>query len=236
MKNVVTFLTLILLSGISVFSQVGINTDNSAPGPSAMLDVSSTNKGFLPPRMTTTQINAIATPAEGLTVYNTTIHRMMFFDGNGWQRTDGFHVGDNYAGGIIFYIDGTGQHGLIAAASDQSPSPWGCYGTFIGTSTDIGTGQANTTAIVNGCSEIGIAARVCDDLVLNGYSDWFLPSKDALNQLYLQKNVVGGFAEDGYWSSSNDDANHAWNQAFYDGSQYDNSKRNTLYVRAVRAF
>ena len=136
----------LLLSSV-MFAQVGINAGNSSPGPSAMLDVSSTNKGILPPRMTTPQMNAIASPAEGLVVYNTTIHHMMFFDRNGWQRIDGFHLGDSYAGGIIFYIDFTGQHGLISATTDQSTgAQWGCFGTFLGViSTAIGTGQANTT-------------------------------------------------------------------------------------------
>ena len=173
-----------------LLAQVGINTDSSNPDPSAGLDVNFNNKGFLPPRMSTTQISAIITPAEGLMVYNISIHSPVY-DGTGWKRTDGqFYIGASYGGGIIFYIDGTGQHGLISAITDQSTgAQWGCTGTFWGgTSTAIGTGQANTTIIVNGCSAIaGIAARICNDLVLNGYTDWFLPSLDELYQMYLQK-------------------------------------------------
>ena len=71
MKSIVIFLTLFLLIGISAFAQVSINTDNSAPDPSAMLDVKSTAKGLLAPRMTLAQRNAIYNPATGLTIYQT---------------------------------------------------------------------------------------------------------------------------------------------------------------------
>jgi hypothetical protein len=73
----------------------------------------------------------------------------------------------------------------FAGSGDTTGVTWGCDTTLIGgTSSGIGTGQANTTTIVNGCSQTGIAARICDDLVLNGYIDWFLPSMDELNQVY----------------------------------------------------
>jgi hypothetical protein len=149
-----------------------------------------------------------------------------------------FLIGQSYGGGIIFYIDGTGQHGLIAADCDQSTSAeWGCIGTSIpGTSTAIGTGQANTTAIITGCSTTGTAAQICNDLVLNGYNDWFLPSKDELNQMYQQKNLIGGFVNFLYWSSSEYSANYAWNQFLYNGLQYDYCKSSTYYVRAIRTF
>jgi hypothetical protein len=159
--------------------------------------------------------------------------------GNQVSFTTSFVIGQSYGGGIIFYIDGTNLHGLISATSDQSTSAsWGCYGTYIGwTFTGIGTGQVNTTAIVNGCTQAGIAARICDDLVLNGYSDWFLPSKGELNQMYFQKNVIGGFATNCYWSSSENDAYSAWYQCFSEGGQAAYFKENyTYYVRAVRAF
>jgi len=72
------------------------------------------------------------------------------------------------------------------------------------------------------------------DRPLNGYDDWFLPSKDELNLLYLQKGVVGGFAY--YWSSTEYGSYAAWYQYFGDGSQNGNSKFITLRVRADRAF
>jgi len=71
MKNIVTFLTMFLFIGISAFAQVSVNTDGSAPNSSAMLDVKSTTKGFLAPRMTLAQRDAITTPATGLAIYQT---------------------------------------------------------------------------------------------------------------------------------------------------------------------
>lgn len=161
--------------------------------------------------------------------------------------TTTFGIGYFYKGGIIFYLDGTNQHGLIAAPQDQSSSAeWGCSGTRIGCiSTDIGTGQANTTMIINGCSTTYIAARICYNLVLNGYDDWFLPSKDELNQMYLQKNSIGGLTISGenvwYWSSSecSDQGGdgYAWLESFIAGDQHLGDPKNLARnVRAVRAF
>jgi hypothetical protein len=149
-----------------------------------------------------------------------------------------FAIGQTYGGGVIFYLDGTGQHGLISATTDQiTAAPWGCMGTSIsGTSTAIGTGQANTTLIVNGCSEAGIAARICNDLVLNGYSDWFLPSKGELYEMYTERAAIGGFASFNYWSSSEYNANRAWFQNFLNGNQDNIGKDKAYHVRAVRAF
>jgi hypothetical protein len=148
-----------------------------------------------------------------------------------------FAIGQSYGGGIIFYIDGTGQHGLISSTSDQTSAPWGCYPNSICcTYTDIGTGQANTTAIITGCSTAGIAARICDDLVLNGYNDWFLPSKDELNQMLLQNAAIGSFSNGYYWSSSERSSSFAWDQLFVFGSQNYDLKSSTYYVRAIRAF
>jgi len=155
------------------------------------------------------------------------------------QSQVGITIGAHYGGGIVFYIDETGQHGLIAAATDQSRGQWGCTGTSIGgTGTVIGTGQANTKAIVNGCRTEGIAARICDDLILNGYNDWFLPSKDELNQMYIHQTVIGGFANHifAYWSSSEYDGSKAWFRSFYSGTRNITNKCDTVYVRAVRAF
>ncbi|MCC6599449.1 MAG: fibronectin type III domain-containing protein [Crocinitomicaceae bacterium] len=64
---------------------VGINPSGADPDQSAMIDVSSTSKGALMPRMTTAQRNAIATPAEGLQIFNTTTKCFEFFANGLWQ-------------------------------------------------------------------------------------------------------------------------------------------------------
>ncbi len=161
------------------------------------------------------------------------------------DNIDNLSVGDFYQGGIIAYFFQPGnpgyeanvRHGLIAAPYDQSSdAQWGCSGTLIGSSTGLGTGAANTAAIVAGCSEAGIAARICIDLVLNGYSDWFLHSRDELNTLFLNRASIGGFAGYYYWSSSENSSSYAWRQSFGNGIQDLGNKYYSRHVRAVRAF
>ena len=102
---------------------------------------------------------------------------------------------------------------------------------------DLGTGNANTLAIVNGCTTTNIAARICNDLVLNGYWDWYLPSHDELTWLYIYQDVVGGFADKSYLSSSEVDANTAWGRYFYSGTLFHLDKSITgFHVRAIRSF
>jgi len=148
--------------------------------------------------------------------------------------------GKAYRGGLIAYLNTSTGTGLIAAPVDQSTdAEWGCFGSLIGgTSAAIGTGQANTTLIVGGCPDAGIAARLCNDLFYGGYGNWFLPSKDELNELYQNLNVngLGGFSNGYYWSSTEFDALEAWRQNFSNGSQDQGFALDYEYVRAVRAF
>jgi hypothetical protein len=153
------------------------------------------------------------------------------------QTSPGYCIGGNYGGGIIFYIDNSGEHGLIAATSDfTADATWGCLGFPIGTSSGIGTGQANTTAIVTACNTEGIAARLCDNLIYNGYSDWFLPSADEIQQMYIHRSVIGGFASDWYWCSSEINNINANSKSFSGGSWGYTQKSVYAKVRAVRAF
>ena len=177
------------------------------------------------------------------------VHPSLFVDGANSE----VKIGDTYAGGLVFWLDGNGG-GLIAAPSDQSgAAEWGCYGTIMGANgTAIGTGYQNTIDIVNAnCSPYfsgnSIAADICANLTLGGYSDWFLPSKDELNEMYsnigqgnaLGLGNVGGFADSDsdYMSSTEIDAYNAWCQYFNNNGLQDyHDKIMTTYVRAVRAF
>lgn len=246
MKTLAFLISAMLLYSTTMFAQVGINADNSSPDASAMLDVKSTNKGFLAPRMTTTQRNAISLPVAGLSIYNTTKNCNETYNGSSWVSNT-HYIGENHGGGIVFYVYDNGQHGLIAATADQSLGiQWvniGLYNT--GSSGDgLNAGAMNTALIVATQTtdnfDGNFAARVCADYsaTMGGitYGDWYLPSKYELNLLYLQKTVVGGFANANYWSSCDFLNYAAWHQAFDNGYQNFSHKNTAYYVRAVRAF
>jgi hypothetical protein len=177
-------------------------------------------------------------------------------------------IGDPYGGGVLVYIlvDGDPDyvpgetHGLIAATADQTPSDTGIqwasepyWGASVpGTDTDIGSGAANTDAIIaqNGAGST-YAAGLARAYNGGGHSDWYLPSKDELNRLYVNRNAIGGFdTEYGeeadclgpyYWSSSEPEGwpESAWFQNLGDlddGYQAQNFKELRRGVRAVRAF
>ena len=117
---------------------------------------------------------------------------------------------DNYQGGKVGLLKSWGHwlhqsksHGLIIALTDQSTSAsWGCMGTLInGTSRDIGTGANNTSIIISACPTSGIAAKLCTDLVIDGYDDWYLPSVEELNRINLDHSTSPIYYHT-YWSSS----------------------------------
>ena len=160
-------------------------------------------------------------------------------------------------GGTVFYVDMTRAAGsqFWEVGSDLGLKDWGCDGTDIaGTGTAIGTGEANTAAIMVGCPTLDIAARVAS-APAGGYSDWFLPSMDELNQLCKYTRTQSTAAVDqavpcdgtgtlrslctngNYWSSSQVDVNYARYQYFGGGQQNPAPKFNDpLCVFPVRAF
>ncbi|MCX6313611.1 MAG: DUF1566 domain-containing protein [Sphingobacteriales bacterium] len=245
MKKLIFVLPIFVLLQLCLYAQVGIGT--ATPAASAKFDITSTTQGFLPPRMDSTQRNAIASPATGLTIYNTTINAFQVYNGTAWLSTVHF-IGESYGGGIVFYVYDNGQHGLIAATADQNggaPIRW--YG---GTNTNtraradgVGAGLKNTAIIIANQGPVdgnAFAATVCNEYSVTvagvTYGDWYLPSKHELNLLFINRVAVGGFSSNYYWSSSEGGFSSAWPQDFGNGFQVGNVKYATFYVRAVRAF
>jgi hypothetical protein len=228
------FLIVPLICYCSAHSQnVGIGT--STPSPSALLEMKSTIKGFLPPRMLAAQRDAIVSPEVGLIIYckdcGPNGGEPEYFNGTTWvnmiggQTAPHLRIGSSYKGGTIAYIFQQGDpgyipgevHGLIAAPFDQRPgvgSRWDNFFTIETgtTATGLGTGNANTNTIVAIQGPGDYAAVICSELELNGFTDWYLPSKDELHKIMINADAVGNFVGTPYWSSSEFDLSisYAW--------------------------
>ena len=165
-----------------------------------------------------------------------------------------YNIGDIVNGGVVFWLDSTGQHGLVAAFSDVAVNvKWGClgidlpnvlnvpYNQFISSSlsglgAEIGDGFNNTNDILQDCptAPAALAARSLG-------AQWFLPSAKELKQMYINKTTLEGVSgfnglSDYDWSSTEWGSNVAWLQNGYNGTQDDANKNDTANVRAVRAF
>ena len=252
MKQFFTLLAAVLFTA-TTFAQVGIGT--TTPDASAALDITSNTKGLLIPRMTETQRDAITSVATGLMIYQTNgTVGFYYYNGSSWAEVAAtsktYSIGAIVNGGVVFWLDSTGQHGLVCAFSDAATSAeWGCYGTDlpnvpnitssppIGIGAEIGDGFNNTNNIFKDCptAPAALAARSLG-------AEWFLPSAKELNQMYINKTTletVSGFTafSNFYWSSTENDNNFAWKQYFVNGNQTRAGKFNTTSsVRAVRAF
>lgn len=248
-KILILMTILVITSTIPLQAQVAISSDGSTPNPSAMLEVKSTNKGLLLPRL---DFNNRPNPAvAGLLIYVTANgplgnNALYFYDGSGWMllaSANAVQIGQHIGGGVVFYIEPSGLHGLISAELDQSvwSSPWGSPAILVGPAAQghaIGTGQQNSTAILAANSDPAIAARLCDTLTLNGFNDWFLPSLNELDSMYVHRVEIGGFQDSGwYWTSTEQDLEGAWLEIFeVPVIQGWTNKANGLSVRCIRKF
>lgn len=156
------------------------------------------------------------------------------------------YIGEMYGGGIVFYVYDDGQHGLVVSELDLDTAMRWFAGSSVltkATADGLGAGRFNTGLIVARLA-VGdgnsYAAYLCASYqsTNNGitYGDWYLPSKYELILLYLQKNTLGGFGNNNYWSSTETQLNGAWLIDFTDGLSYDHIKSDSIHVRAVRDF
>jgi hypothetical protein len=171
--------------------------------------------------------------------------------------TTHYSIGDFALGGIVFWVDETGQNGLVCAKEDQSTGVrWyaGTYGNTQAKGDGPFSGEANTAIIIAaqvaiGDDDLTYAARICNELLVTEsgktYGDWYLPSKEELNLMYQIRATInatatanGGsaFASADYWSSNESDNSNAWFQFFATGGQFSSFKYVSLSLRAVRAF
>ncbi|RMG21229.1 MAG: hypothetical protein D6730_18690 [Bacteroidetes bacterium] len=137
--------------------------------------------------------------------------------------------GKNYAGGIIFFVNTEpakypkfSGEGLVTTPDDYGNfTPWGCVGEVTGaTGREVGEGPANTQKILDKmCSSPSASTKLVDELVLNGFDDWFMPSIDEVDLMYYNLHKKGhsnfmGLVQR-YQSSTEADANHFMIRFFY---------------------
>lgn len=167
-----SLLSLFLLSNVPfVFSQnVGIGT--TSPHQSAILDLQSTNRGFLLPRTDTTNVNSLGIPATGLLIYQTNDSAFYYFDGIYWRT----FAGENGVIGITGATGPTGQQGVTGATGIQGST--GVTGIQGATGADGASGTGTITMISSRSSSqmnFSSCSQYCYNLVESGYSDWRMP-------------------------------------------------------------
>jgi len=153
-------------------------------------------------------------------------------------------VGMVAKGGIVFYVDETSIHGLVAAMEDLGEFTWGCSETSVSGAVEqaLGLGLQNTLEIVDECSETPIAASQAFAYESEGYIDWYLPSFDELQKMYStigqgsSNGNKGGFNDIWYWTSSEADTQIAWSFSFNNGTAFNFYKSSLLNVRPIRTF
>jgi hypothetical protein len=171
MKKIYYILTFLLCVYVQTANaQMGVNSTGAEPATSSILDVSSSTKGFLMPRMTTTQRDAIVSPANGLMIYNTSIGELQVYEG-GWKILSRANAplamsGNSNVGIIQAYNSGTGQ-GLYG----YSATGFGVLGSSGGTSTGVkGTSTSGSGLEGVSTSGYGVSGISTSNYALYGFA------------------------------------------------------------------
>ena len=221
----------------------------------AVIEPNSTTKGVMLPRMTEAQRNAILTPTVSTQVYCTNCTAgagPYIYNGSGWipmftspPAAPTYVVGEAKQGGIIFYIDESGQHGLAVATVDAGEQKWlnTDFKNTTAVRAGIYAGQYNTNLITENQGNGTYAAMVAAEYMGGGFGDWYLPSKEELNVMYQQRASIGmGSNTYTYWTSTEvlapagSTSETAYIQAFSGGVSSTTSKNNVYKIRAIRRF
>ena len=165
---------------------------------------------------------------------------------NALSATEKYHIGDFLEGGIVFYVEPDGNHGLIASLSDIAETTnWGVDGLLTGAGSYY-DGLGNTGKIVSETGAGAYAAYQCDTLSMEGYDDWYLPSADEMYLLFRSRYLVNKTLEDdgndltsglkaeAYWTSTERESSQAY--IFLNGNLDYAIKEQASSVRAIRAF
>jgi len=263
----IPLLILLLLFTSSSFAQVAINDDGSEPNSHAVLDldVTTKDKGLLIPRLSGSERTtmSLAVADEGLTVYDTDTKTYWLWDGTQWGNFDSspkHRVGEIFDGGFIFWVDASGEHGLMASLDDLDSGSGIVFSdvtaTLIGSiAQSMTSGASNTTAITTQAGHTASAAKLCEDYTGGTHADWYLPSARELSMLFQTDAIMddvldndGDAATNGlnqnfaapffsrYWSSSEYDNNEAFVFLSYYGYTQRFTKLSVCGVRAIRKF
>jgi len=171
-------------------------------------------------------------------------------------------IGTEMEGGILAYVFTPADagyvagetHGIIVATEDLATNPqWGCRGTEIGnTFREIGSGKGNTTAVAafhdnlpnyytnprqcHQSNDGSVAAKLAQEATIEGFSDWFIPTRGEALVLYENQAQLGGFSPEDYWSSCESNRQNACAMSFVTGATFSANKNEHKKIRLIRYF
>jgi hypothetical protein len=171
-------------------------------------------------------------------------------------------IGTAMEGGVLAYVFTAADagyiagevHGIIVASEDLATDPqWGCRGAEVGgTSRTIGSGRANTASVAafhdnlpayytnprqcHNANDGTVAAKLAEDAEINGFSDWFIPTRDEALVLFENRELLGGFSSDDYWSSCESNRQNACAMSYVTGATFSATKDSHKKIRLIRYF